>query len=366
MKRRLLKVGLVIGALGAAGFLVAASGIIPLRASAGHFAVTEWVLQFGKRRSIATHTLGKEVPGLDDPALVMKGAGAYETGCRPCHGDPDLRQPRVARAMLPPPPYLGTSVARWDPEELFYIVKHGLKFTGMPAWPSQHRDDEVRAVVAFLLALPRLDGEGYRRLVYGEAPTGPLAPPLDLGAEGVPGAVATVCGRCHGVDGQGRGAGVFPKLAGQRRVYLLNALRAYAGDQRHSGMMQPIAAGLRPQEMEALADYYARLPATPVASAADPALERGREIATRGIPSRRVPSCADCHGPAPRRKNAAYPRLAGQHAGYLALQLELFKREQRGGSPYAHLMKPVASRLSADEMLDVARYYASLPPESTP
>ena len=56
-------------------------------------------------------------------------------------------------------------VSRWNPEELLYLVKHGIKFTGMPAWTALQRDDEVWAVVAFLRALPGMDADDYARLV---------------------------------------------------------------------------------------------------------------------------------------------------------------------------------------------------------
>src|SRR5687768_7003788 len=57
------------------GFLGAASGIIPIKASSGHWAITRWFLQFSKQRSVATHTLGMESIPLDEPSLVLKGAG---------------------------------------------------------------------------------------------------------------------------------------------------------------------------------------------------------------------------------------------------------------------------------------------------
>jgi cytochrome c553 len=373
MKRWILTAAALLVLLPVGGFLGAASGVVPIKASSGHFAITEWFLQFSKRRSLATHTLGLELPSLDDRALVLKGAGHYETGCRPCHGSPELRHPRVARAMTPPPPYLPPQIAKWEPEELFYIVKHGIKFTGMPAWPAQQRDDEVHAMVAFLLAFPALDAGAYRQLVFGaQAPRTSVAPLPDLrGAPDPPRAVLASCARCHGVDGNGRGIGAFPKLSGQRREYLHSALQAYARDERHSGIMQPIAAALSAGEMAELAEYYAGLPGlsanedgASVAAAAE--VERGREIATHGIPGQRVPSCMDCHGPAPRRKNPHYPRLAGQYAEYLVLQLQLFDQRQRGGSRYAHLMHKVAPRLGAQQMRDVAAYYASLRASSDP
>jgi cytochrome c553 len=68
----------------------------------------------------------------------------------------------------------------------------------------------------------------------------------------------------------------------------------------------------------------------------------------------------ECHGPGAKRGKPGYPSLAGQSAKYLERQLRLFKAEQRGGSEYAHLMRPVASRLTDQQMRDVANYFESL------
>jgi cytochrome c553/cytochrome c5 len=365
--RRGKRAGLILSVLALGGFLVAVSGIIPITASGGHWAVTEWLLQFGKRRSVATHTMGMPPLELDDAWLVLKGAGHYETGCRPCHGSPDLKSPSLVRTMLPPPPYLGPRISRMEPEELFYIVKHGIKLTGMPAWPTQERDDEVRAVVAFLRALPRLDAGEYRRLVHGDAPSAQPPEPLRdlLEPAQVPDVIGESCARCHGLDGRGRGLAAFPKLAGQRPEYLLAALTAYGRGARPSGIMQPIAAGLTEEQRRAVVVYYSRLPAGAPSedfdSSARASIDRGETIAAEGIPDRGVPSCRDCHGPSPWARNPVYPALAGQYADYLILQLELFRAGRRGGSPYAHLMDHVARRLSREQMRDVALYYASLP-----
>jgi cytochrome c553 len=364
-KRLLFIIAGLFAVLGFGGLLVAASGVIPIKASSGHWAITRWFLNFSKERSVSTHTLGLEVPALDEPSLVLKGAGHYETGCRPCHGNPALPQPRVAWMMTPSPPYLPPLISKWEPDELFYIVKHGIKFTGMPAWPALQRDDEVWAMVAFLRRFPGLDEEGYRRLAQGEAgPSGEVEPLSGLVApDSVPRAITASCARCHGVDGLGRGLGAFPKLAGQRPAYLFASLQAFARGERHSGIMQPIAAGLSQGEMGELADYYGSLrdlsPSGPPQDAA-PAIKRGQAIAERGVPSQRVPSCADCHGPGATRRNPVYPELAGQYADYLVLQLEIFKKNVRGGTDYAHIMRRVAAGLTPDQMRDVALYYASL------
>jgi cytochrome c553 len=265
--------------------------------------------------------------------------------------------------MTPQPADLLGRIEIYDPGELFYIVKHGIKFTGMPAWPTQERDDEVRAVVAFLLELPRLDAESYRRLVHGDAPRADAVTPLAGLAASLepPDEVTASCGRCHGVTGYGRGNAAFPKLAGQKPDYLFRALRAYASAERNSGIMEPIAASLTETQWRELADYYAALPGetrSVDAVPADETIERGRDIAVFGIPQKDVPSCTDCHGPEGPRRNAAYPLLEGQYADYLVLQLEQFAAGHRGGSAYAHLMQEVAPHMSRAEMEAVAAYYA--------
>ncbi|MGE0160172.1 MAG: c-type cytochrome [Gemmatimonadales bacterium] len=358
---------LAVGAIG--GLAVAASGIVSIRASSGHWAVTEWLLQLGKRRSVDMHTLGDEQPDLSAPWLVLKGAGHYESGCRPCHGSPDLPVPRIAAGMTPLPPYLPPRIASWEPRELFYIVKHGIKFTGMPAWWSQERDDEVAAIVAFLLAMPEMDGTAYLQLVHGEEPHEPAVVPLeDLTTPPPPRAVSASCARCHGADGLGRGSAAFPKLAGQRVAYLERSLEAFANGERNSGFMEPVAAALTDAERRELAEYYAALPAgadteadaSTDAAAGDP--RNGRGIVSAGVPELGVPSCMDCHGPTDYARNPAYPVLEGQYADYLVLQLELFAGRRRGGSAYAPLMHHVVDGLDEQQMRDVAAFYASRVP----
>jgi cytochrome c553 len=363
-KKRALKLAVVFAALGFLGFLVATSGVIPIKASSGHWAITSWFLNFSKERSVNTQTLWLSAPALDAPWMALKGAGHYDIGCFPCHGSPELPQPRIAQAMTPRPPYLPPEIAEWEPAELFYIVKHGIKFTGMPAWPAQHRDDEVWAMVAFLRRMPNLDAAQYRQLARGEADASvegaampQMVEPLDA-----PGAVIESCARCHGADGLGRGLGAFPKLAGQRPDYFFASLQAYARGERHSGLMEPIAAGLSPEGMRELADYYAALPRPAPAPDASAATGLGADIAQRGLPEHRIPACSACHGPGNVRQNPIYPELAGQYAEYLELQLKLFKQEQRGGTAYAHIMLQIAGRMTEEQMRAVARHYASLTP----
>jgi cytochrome c553 len=325
--------------------LVVLTGAIPIQASSGHWRVTSWVLDLIKRRSVHTYSRSIEVPALDHPALGVRGAAHYERSCRACHGSPAAARPPVVMKMTPHPPFLPERMDRWDDAELFQIVKHGLKFTGMPSWPAPKRNDEIWAVVAFLRQLPRLSAAEYWRLAVGEPRHPGASPPI-----------VEMCAACHGQDGRGRAA-AFPAIAGQNAPYLRGALDAYATGPRHSGIMGPIAAALDAGTREALIEYYAQLPpASPRGETGG--AERGEAIARDGIPERRVPPCLECHRP-DADQNRAYPVLDGQHAWFLLQQLQLFNEDARGGSERAAIMRPLALRLTPDEQRQLAAYFAT-------
>lgn len=351
-------------AAGSVAVLVMVAGIVPIKASSGHWGITERILDFAKVQSVRTHSIGVEPPDLRDGALVIRGGAHYAIGCHACHGGPDAGVPAVMAAMTPPPPRLtADSIRRWTDAQLFSIVKDGIKFTGMPAWPFPQRDDEVWAVVAFLRRMPTLDAREYRRLAEG-SPEAQDETGSDFEVtRGIepPAPVRDLCARCHGIDGTGRGDGAIPALAGQRPEYLYRSLRAFADRTRFSGTMADIAGRLDDEAMRAIAMYYERLP--PVIAAPSPdsaAVSRGAALAETGSPERDIPACVECHGPASVPKNPAYPRLAGQHVRYLQLQLDLLKERRRGGSPHVNLMHAVIDHLSVSDMQDVAHYYSAL------
>jgi cytochrome c553 len=346
---------LVLGAwtLSILGLVTLLSGVIPIQASSGHWRATSWVLDLIKRRSVAFYSQSIEPPRLDDPSLIARGAAHYERGCRPCHGSPAARRPPLMMKMTPHPPFLPERVGRWTDAELFQIVRHGIKFTGMPSWPAPARNDEVWSMVAFLRTLERMQPSQYWRLAIGEPSHPGSAMP-----------VIAVCAACHGADGAGRDGGGFPVLAGQSASYMKRALDAYAQGARYSGVMGPIAAALDPAARDAAIGHYAAQPLRSRAGGSQAlgaeALAKaaaGEQLALRGHPQHRVPACVECHRRSDRHPD--YPRLDGQHAEYLLLQLQLFKAGARGGSPLAEIMRPIAERLTADQQKNVAAYFAA-------
>jgi cytochrome c553/cytochrome c5 len=272
--------------------------------------------------AIATMT-GIAAPPLDDPAMIRRGAGHYDRFCASCHGSPERPDRGEALNFTPPAPTLHLLLGERPPESLFLTVKHGVSGTAMPAWPTQHRDDEIWDVVAFLTVLPKLDNDAYRSLA-GVVVGGSLEAPL-----------IAACARCHGVDGRGSPDGAFPRLDIQTPEYLFAALASFRSGARASGFMQSVATGLTDDELREAAQHFGS-----DGGEADIGLQDGEPLfALTPIP------CRACHGPPPVRPQ--FPRLTGQYQRYVDLQLRLFveKGEQRGGTAFAPLMHEVARTL---------------------
>ncbi len=168
--------------------------------------------------------------------------------------------------------------------------------------------------------------------------------------------VAGVCFVCHGVEGDAASE-VFPRLAGQHWEYTVKQLDNFKSGKRKSTAMATMVAKLTTGEMEALGRYFEKMPVTPAPSK-EPALATlGRDLYHQGNPTRGVPACASCHGPA-ALGTAALPRLANQYAGYIETQLRQFNTRERTNDNA--VMHAIASKMTVLEMAAVAQYLAGL------
>lgn len=348
---------LVLGVAAAvAGACVLGFGLYDVSARSGHWRITTWVLHGVYRNAVKRNASALQAPDLSDPRWVRLGAVHYERGCSGCHGRPGMPRGAVPPAMEPEPPHVTDAVAGWAPEELAWIVREGVKMTGMPHWPARSRPDEVWPVVAFLRRVRGMAASDYRRLVRGAAPgpTAADAPAHDFDTQ------LSTCAACHGLDGRPVAPGFTPRLDAQSANYMRDALRAYAHDRRDSGFMSTQAVGMDDATFAALARHYAAQPPLSIDMPVDPRLlARGRAVA--GGDGGRNPRCRGCHGPKAAPRNPAYPTLAGEHPAYLERQLRLFDAGTRGGGPHAHLMSRVSHRLAPADMRAVAHWYAAQP-----
>jgi cytochrome c553 len=172
-------------------------------------------------------------------------------------------------------------------------------------------------------------------------------------------ALATgVCSACHGPEGHSISS-VFPNLAGQQSAYIvlqLDAFRSHErGDPNARAYMWGMASQLTDSTIKSLADYYAAQKPAPGQPGDKALMAEGAKIYTQGIAAQGVPACGSCHGK-DAEGNAAFPRLAGQHADYLIAQLEGFQSGVRANAP---IMTNVVKSLSPEQIRAAATYAAS-------
>ena len=158
-------IGLAIGALAA---LLAYSGVFDVTADTPHSALVYAVIETVWDRSIAVRAAKIQVPPLDDPKLIGKGAGHYDAMCSACHLAPGVKRSEIRDGLSPQPPDL-TERTDVSSAEMFWIIKHGIKMSAMPAWGKTHDDPSIWAIVAFLHKLPDLTAAQYQTLVESNA-----------------------------------------------------------------------------------------------------------------------------------------------------------------------------------------------------
>lgn len=210
MRIALVIVLLAAGAAGAFWF-----GAYDISATDPHLAPTYWTLDTGMRRSVKRYAADIKVPDLKDSAKVTRGLALYRTYCAQCHGAPGLAPEPFALGMTPAPGNLAYAGREWPPAELFWVVREGIKMTGMPAWEFRMSDEDIWAVVAFVVEMPRLSPAQYRGLKSEPVKRGPETPSRPDAERGRRAINQYACVTCHAIPGiAGANAPVGPPLAG--------------------------------------------------------------------------------------------------------------------------------------------------------
>ncbi|MBI3041692.1 MAG: c-type cytochrome [Betaproteobacteria bacterium] len=157
---------------------------------------------------------------------------------------------------------------------------------------------------------------------------------------------AASCASCHGAAGISPND-TWPNLAGQNAAYLVRILGAYKSGDQTDVMMSPIAKTLSDADVQNLAAYYAGL-----SCKAAPSEGRAGDA---GAGKALAKNCAACHGETGIASNPAWPKLAGQRAGYLVNALKAF----RAGLRKDPMMAGVTRGLSDADIANLAAYYAA-------
>ena len=155
-------------ALVVTALITAYSGLVNVAASYPHAAVTKWLLHTTMTQSVKYHAKAGPPPPAGLKEMEGQGAKSFRQMCAQCHGAPGVDPDEIGKGLTPPAPDLGKEASDWTAQELFWIIKNGVRLTGMPAWGPTHSDDQIWALTAFVLALPGLTPERYRELSGGK------------------------------------------------------------------------------------------------------------------------------------------------------------------------------------------------------
>jgi len=140
------------------------SGAYNIAADDPHWPLTEWLMDAVRDRSIAENASEVVVPPLDDESLVRSGAGNYDAMCVGCHLKPGVERSEASAGLYPAPPNLTRRRAD-DVAWTFWVIKHGIKMSGMPAWGKSMDDASIWGIVAFLQKLPDMSETDYHKWV---------------------------------------------------------------------------------------------------------------------------------------------------------------------------------------------------------
>ena len=159
-------------ALGAAATLLAlaigttafvSSGLYNIGGDDHHTRVVLTIIEQLRNRSIALRTHGLDAPNLGDPKNIAARAQHYAALCIDCHLAPGVTKSEIRAGLYPHPPNLAEEDVD-DAQRAFWIIKHGIKMSAMPAWGKTFNDAAIWEIVAFVRPMPMMTAESYQQL----------------------------------------------------------------------------------------------------------------------------------------------------------------------------------------------------------
>ena len=125
-------------------------GVLPVQADVAPGPVETNLLGSVLHASVARRASRSGNPILASEDNLAAGAKLYRQMCSRCHGASGDSDNVYGRSFFPPAPNLALARTSYTDGEMFWIIKHGIRNTAMPAWSNLLSDDEIWQVVAVL------------------------------------------------------------------------------------------------------------------------------------------------------------------------------------------------------------------------
>lgn len=164
MKKVIMTIIVIVVVLAASALGVIYGGLYEVAASKPDSPMVRWALTTTRENAVKRKAKTIEVPEAVRQAnqeLLRTGFVHYNEMCVKCHAAPGVEPGEIRAGLNPVPPRLARRARERSLAELFWVSKHGIKMTGMPAWGETHSDEELWAIVAFVKHLPKLSVEEY-------------------------------------------------------------------------------------------------------------------------------------------------------------------------------------------------------------
>lgn len=164
MKKVILTVIITLVVLMGISIIYMYSGAYNVSQLEHHNAITKWAINTTVHHSIDSRDADIKAPPMNDTAMLHEGFSHYNNMCSTCHGGPGIEPDEFAKGLYPQPPKFYKSKDMPDTTEAFWIIKNGIKFTGMPAFAPTHTDQKIWAITDFLLnKLNKMTPEEYQQ-----------------------------------------------------------------------------------------------------------------------------------------------------------------------------------------------------------
>ena len=154
------------------------SGAYNVAATSQHLQPIHTLLETTMRQSVRLRASRVDEPAPGNAGRAQRGAACYQALCVQCHGAPGVAQNDIGKSMQPVPGPLVDALQRWRPRELYWITRHGIKMSGMPAWGHRLDEGQIWDVVAFIERLPSLSPEAYAAATSPTVPAPEIRDPV--------------------------------------------------------------------------------------------------------------------------------------------------------------------------------------------
>ncbi len=157
-------IGILITAIAvmSAILIIVYTGSYNISAREDHSSFGRWALSTSMVASVQRRADQK--PPEFTNSMIAAGAHEYQSMCEHCHGGPGIERAIWAEGMAPQPPHLTEAAAHWSPAEVFWLVSHGVKMSGMPAFGATHNEKTLWNITAFVKQLPAMTPAQYQEL----------------------------------------------------------------------------------------------------------------------------------------------------------------------------------------------------------